>query len=246
MVQSLDSVTGLPVIGPADIVEQILLGQQVFPFADLSATQRPVRQPYYGDDVIPTSSLVVGQDKTGAPRAGRMDTARNLYVREAVFQSNGAPIKDGTTAPVDVFVTNGGGSSAIAIGSTDGPSNVQLNIGGGSSNLIPSINFAKAIVMLNVCCYPAFQDAAAAQSGFVDIAFHDPTHFTTLNIGSVAFAQAGTIPSALLGGQMLLVFPGGFDISGFFAGATDVDLIGSLAGGHAVEVNVSATLWYGV
>jgi hypothetical protein len=106
-----DPTTGLPAFGADQVIEQIPLGQMVFPFADLDASARMRRQPIYGDDIIPTSSLVTGQDINGTARAATMDTSRRLYTRDAQLQSNGAPLKDGTTGPIDVNIagSSGGG-----------------------------------------------------------------------------------------------------------------------------------------
>lgn len=111
----LDPVTGLPLDQYSGVVQQIPLGSQVFPFRDLNADGRMTRAPIYGDDIIPTSALVAGQDHTGEARLGLMDTARKLYTREAVYQNLGQPIPDGTTAPVDVNVVSGGGGGGAVL-----------------------------------------------------------------------------------------------------------------------------------
>lgn len=106
---SIDPITGLPVLNPSGPVQQIPLGQEVFPYADLNATAQPTRGPIYGDDIIPTSSLITAPDDQLKPRSIQSTRTRELRVREAVFQNLGAAIPDGTTAPVDVNVVSGGG-----------------------------------------------------------------------------------------------------------------------------------------
>lgn len=61
---TIDPITGLPVLVPSSVIQQIPLGAQVFPFSDLNATAQPTRGPIYGDDIIPTSALVAGQHPT--------------------------------------------------------------------------------------------------------------------------------------------------------------------------------------
>lgn len=76
----IDPITGLPQDVPDRVVNQIVLGQQTFPWRDLKATERPKRPSIYGDDLIPTASLVTGQDDTGENRAARMTADRRLMV----------------------------------------------------------------------------------------------------------------------------------------------------------------------
>src|SRR5438309_827501 len=111
---TVDPVTGLPVLNSSGPVQQIPLGQEVFPYADLNATAQPTRGPIYGDDIIPTSSLVTAPDMQMKPRSIQSTTTRELRTREAVFQNLGAAIPDGTTAPVDVNVVSGGGGGGIS------------------------------------------------------------------------------------------------------------------------------------
>jgi hypothetical protein len=116
---SIDPVTGLPVLNPSGPVQQIPLGQEVFPYADLNATAQPTRGPIYGDDIIPTSSLITAPDDQLKPRSIQSTRTRELRVREAVFQNLGAAIPDGTTAPIDVNVIGdgggGGGNGPVAM-----------------------------------------------------------------------------------------------------------------------------------
>lgn len=78
---TIDPVTGLPVLNPADVIQQIPLGVQIFPYDDLEATARPTRGPLYGDDILPVSSLTAGQHpSTGSAQTVGTDGNHRLLV----------------------------------------------------------------------------------------------------------------------------------------------------------------------
>lgn len=85
---TIDPITGLPLLNPQDVIQQIPLGVQTFPYEDMQATARPTRNPMYGDDILPTSAFVAGQH----PSTGSAQTVET----------------DGAHA-AKVFVVNGGG-----------------------------------------------------------------------------------------------------------------------------------------
>ena len=100
---TIDPVTGLPLLNPNTPIQQIPLGADVFPFADLKASAQPARGPIYGDDIIPTSSLTSAQHPTLA-NAQTVQTDGNHAMK--VFQVN--PSGGGTT-PLNIktYQTNG-------------------------------------------------------------------------------------------------------------------------------------------
>jgi hypothetical protein len=57
-----DSITGLPLLN-ADIVDQIPLAAQFFPWKDMGAAGEPSRGPYYPDDIFSVMGHVVGYEK---------------------------------------------------------------------------------------------------------------------------------------------------------------------------------------
>jgi hypothetical protein len=57
-----DPITGLPLLN-ADIVDQIPLNAQFFPWKDMGATSEPSRGPYYPDDIFSVMGHVVGYEQ---------------------------------------------------------------------------------------------------------------------------------------------------------------------------------------
>lgn len=127
MSSTLDPVTGLPLFDASAVIEQIPLGQQVFPYADLDASARPTREPYYPDDVIPTSALVVGMDRNGLPRASTMDDSRNLYVNAVQLQSYGEFLDNGTNGPIDIATPNFQTLGNPYVAGSTGPLDVNIS-----------------------------------------------------------------------------------------------------------------------
>lgn len=95
---TIDQVTGLPLLNPNTPIQQIPLGADVFPFADLKASSQPARGPIYGDDIIPTSSLLSGQHPTlGNAQTVQTDGnhAAKVYVVNQSAGGGGSPIVTG-------------------------------------------------------------------------------------------------------------------------------------------------------
>ena len=100
---TIDPVTGLPLLNPNTPIQQIPLGADVFPFADLKASAQPARGPIYGDDIIPTSSLLSGQHPTlGNAQTVQTDGAHAAKVY--VVNSSGGGVTNIVPA---LYYTNG-------------------------------------------------------------------------------------------------------------------------------------------
>lgn len=99
---AIDPVTGLPVVGIPDIVDQIPLGVEPRPWADLKATDRPPHAPLYPDDMLNTLAVGVGMQGD----AGRTHT-----------MSNGKDSFGNTVPALNVYTTNssGGGGGVAAV-----------------------------------------------------------------------------------------------------------------------------------
>lgn len=82
MASPIDPITGLPMVGVADVVSQIPLGVQVVPWDDTKAVDRPQGGPAYPNDIINTFAWVTGENvsQPGTIHAGTMTPDRRLRV----------------------------------------------------------------------------------------------------------------------------------------------------------------------
>lgn len=242
---TIDPVTGLPLLNPNTPIQQIPLGQDVFPYADLLATAAPSRGPIYGDDIIPTSGLVTAPDKNLKPRSIQSTTTRELRVREAVFQSNGAPIPDGTTAPIDVRNVGGGGGGGNA------PVqytclNLQKTMIAGSSDA-PITNITYMCKTLYGFEYAWWSDTALGGVAFYSVALkmfdtlgNDPNTYTLW--------RSGVQPQATLHGQgdflltVFKMFPFPWDLTKYNAAGIGINFM--LTVGNNFNESNNLVLYY--
>ena len=169
---AIDPVTGLPLLNPNTPIQQIPLGADVFPFADLKASAQPARGPIYGDDIIPTSSLLSGQHPTlGSAQTVQTDGshAAKVYVVNP-SGGGGGPASD--FLPFKVAGTFGSGvlsnpSSviqfttgaklyklrwAVSLPANQGVGNLSLNVGFSLHNgndYLDRIDIGSDIVYIN-------------------------------------------------------------------------------------------------
>jgi hypothetical protein len=87
----LDPITGLPLLN-ADIVDQIPLAAQFFPWHDMGAASEPSRGPYYPDDIFSTMAHVTGfmQDNPRQDQVVYTDGKHALLVSDVGGGSGGS------------------------------------------------------------------------------------------------------------------------------------------------------------
>jgi hypothetical protein len=111
----LDPITGLPLLN-ADIVDQISLAAQFFPWKDMGAAGEPSRGPYYPDDIFSTMSHVAGYEKNNP----RQDQVVYTDGKHALLVSDVNPSGGGVSPRVPSSFPNGVGTQVIAGNSANG------------------------------------------------------------------------------------------------------------------------------
>lgn len=109
---TIDPITGLPLLNPQDVIQQIPLGVQIFPYEDFEATARPTRGAMAQDDILPTSAFVAAQHPvTGNAQTVGTDGNHAMLVKDV--NAGGG----GNSVPV-ALLTDGLGYGVLAIGAS--------------------------------------------------------------------------------------------------------------------------------
>lgn len=110
---AIDPVTGLPVVGVPDIVDQIPLGVEPRPWNDLKATDRPPHAPLYPDDMLNTLAVGVGMQGDQG-RAFTMSDDNGILSLN-VHQTNQSGGGGGPAQVVTIQSNNGWGGGATSV-----------------------------------------------------------------------------------------------------------------------------------
>jgi hypothetical protein len=179
MVSTLDPTTGLPMVSglPSDFIEQIPLDSQVMPWSDYGATQRPGRGPAYPDDILPTNSIINGQNQNNPQAPQTVYTDGNHNLRVSVVGAGAGPVSSGYNRS----------SSAINQDAADGVHNSYTN-SVPSGHLIYYVSWSAVLISLTGSnAYAAIQ-LDLIDSGGANI------HIDLFMAGKVGDSHARLIP----------------------------------------------------